>query len=220
MKHLTLIPALFLCSFGCLSLSATESQTVKVQPGEDVTLLCSNFSSSPGQIIWFRLFNGTHPRCISSIFSSIQPASLCSGVENGKLELTSNSSTLFLKIKHVDSSDSGFYFCGYTIKTHPVIVSSTYVQVPEESDGTPPSNLLSFILAGVTVLLILVIIGLIVQNRKLKTADKQEQNPEQSETLDPDDLDYTTVAFQPNVNRREPGPEPVPEPEVIYSATR
>ncbi|XP_008285423.1 T-cell surface glycoprotein CD8 beta chain-like [Stegastes partitus] len=163
MMWCTVGTALLLCSLSCLSLSATESQTVKVQPGEDVTLLCSNFSSSPTQIIWFRLFNGTHPRCISSIFSSIQPASLCSGVENDKFELTSNSSTLFLKLKHVDSSDSGFYFCGYTIRTHPVIVSSAYVQVQEESGESV--SLMSVILSGVTVVLNKIIIGVVVKRR-------------------------------------------------------
>uniref|UniRef100_A0A4W6CWK9 Ig-like domain-containing protein n=1 Tax=Lates calcarifer TaxID=8187 RepID=A0A4W6CWK9_LATCA len=105
------------------------SQTVEVQSGEEATLLCSNFTTSPSQIIWFRLTNRTQPRCISSIYTATDPASLCSGVQEGKYEMRSNISTVFLKMKDVDSSDSGLYFCGYYISRHPVIVSATYLKV-------------------------------------------------------------------------------------------
>uniref|UniRef100_A0A3Q1C5F9 Ig-like domain-containing protein n=1 Tax=Amphiprion ocellaris TaxID=80972 RepID=A0A3Q1C5F9_AMPOC len=131
MMCFTVKTALLLCGLSWIYLSVTECRMVEVQPGEDVTLLCSNFSSSPSQIIWYKLVNGTHPRCISSIFSSTQPASFCSGVEPDRFELTSNSSTLFFKIKQVDLADSGFYFCGFYYKTHPVIVNSTYLQVQD-----------------------------------------------------------------------------------------
>uniref|UniRef100_A0A4W6D5H2 Ig-like domain-containing protein n=1 Tax=Lates calcarifer TaxID=8187 RepID=A0A4W6D5H2_LATCA len=114
-------------SHGCISVS--ESQTVEVQSGEEATLLCSNFTTSPSQIIWFRLTNRTQPRCISSIYTATDPASLCSGVQEGKYEMRSNISTVFLKMKDVDSSDSGLYFCGYYISRHPVIVSATYLKV-------------------------------------------------------------------------------------------
>uniref|UniRef100_A0A4W6BHX3 Ig-like domain-containing protein n=1 Tax=Lates calcarifer TaxID=8187 RepID=A0A4W6BHX3_LATCA len=112
-----------------ISISVSESQTVEVQSGEEATLLCSNFTTSPSQIIWFRLTNRTQPRCISSIYTATDPASLCSGVQEGKYEMRSNISTVFLKMKDVDSSDSGLYFCGYYISRHPVIVSATYLKV-------------------------------------------------------------------------------------------
>uniref|UniRef100_A0A8C4DW55 Ig-like domain-containing protein n=1 Tax=Dicentrarchus labrax TaxID=13489 RepID=A0A8C4DW55_DICLA len=105
------------------------SQTVEVQPGEDVTLLCSNFSSSPTQTVWFTLVNRTQPRCISSMYSSTEPASLCNGVEKGKFEMSSNISTVFLKIKRTDVSDSGLYFCGFNMNRYSVLVSATYLKV-------------------------------------------------------------------------------------------
>uniref|UniRef100_A0A3Q0RC18 Ig-like domain-containing protein n=1 Tax=Amphilophus citrinellus TaxID=61819 RepID=A0A3Q0RC18_AMPCI len=128
------ITALLLCSLSWISLS--ETQTVKIQPGEDVTLLCSNFSSSPTQTVWFRLVNQTQPRCISSIYKPDEPASFCNGVERKKFEVTSNILTIFLKIKHVDLSDSGLYFCGFYVTRNPVIVSSTYLKVKGKNDVT------------------------------------------------------------------------------------
>ncbi|GLD65097.1 uncharacterized protein AKAME5_002930600 [Lates japonicus] len=89
---LALIAALLVCSLSCISVS--ESQTVEVQSGEEATLLCSNFSTSPSQIIWFRLTNRTQPRCISSIYTATDPASP-SGVQEGKYEMRSNISTVF-----------------------------------------------------------------------------------------------------------------------------
>ncbi|KAK2900177.1 hypothetical protein Q8A73_013306 [Channa argus] len=70
--------------------SRSESHYVEVQSEADVTLLCSNYSSSPSQIIWFKLVNKTQPQCISSMYSSAEPAKFCSGAEKGKFELTSN----------------------------------------------------------------------------------------------------------------------------------
>ncbi len=114
---------------GWISVSGSESQTVEVQPGEEVTLLCSNFSSSPSQITWFRMVNKTQPQCISFMFNSIDPASSCDGVESGKFEMRSNMSAVFLDIRHTDLSDSGLYFCGWSINRNSVIVGATYLKV-------------------------------------------------------------------------------------------
>uniref|UniRef100_A0A3B4GS09 Immunoglobulin domain-containing protein n=1 Tax=Pundamilia nyererei TaxID=303518 RepID=A0A3B4GS09_9CICH len=152
-------------------ISRSDSQTVEVQPGKNATLLCSNFSSFPTHTIWFRLVNQTSPICISSIYNFAQPSVLCNGVEHEKVELTSNISTIFLKIKQVDLSDSGLYFCGYYTNGHPVIVNSTYLKVQGGADET--TNLTSLILTAVTVVLTKVIICLVIKMR-LQTGTVQE----------------------------------------------
>ena len=118
-----------LCVSGWISVSGSESQTVEVQSGEDVTLLCSNFSSAFTQIIWFRVVSRSQPHCVSSMFKPFEPATYCEGFQTGKFDVRSNISTLFLKIKQVNSSDSGLYFCGYYISKNPIIMDSTYLQV-------------------------------------------------------------------------------------------
>lgn len=115
-------------------ISLLQSQTVEVQPGGDATLLCSNFSSSSTQIIWFRLVNQTQAHCILSIYIPTDPVSFCNGIRHGKFEVTSNISTVFLKIKHTDLFDSGFYFCGFYFGRHQVIVNSTFLKVHGKND--------------------------------------------------------------------------------------
>ncbi|KAL7374510.1 hypothetical protein ABVT39_001997 [Epinephelus coioides] len=156
-----------LCSLSWISVSVSESHTVEVQPGEEVTLLCSNFSSSPTQTVWFTLANRTQPRCISRMYSSVEPASFCSGAESGKYEMTSNISTVFLKIKHVDISDSALYFCGFYMSRYSVIVNATFLKVQEEPGEI--TNLMSVILSGVTVVLTKVIICLVIKMMQHQT---------------------------------------------------
>lgn len=107
---------------------------MEVQAGENATLLCSNFSSFPSHTVWFRLVNRTSPVCISSIYSFGKPGSFCNGVEPGKTEVTSNISMIFLKVKHVDLSDSGLYFCGFYTRGYPVVVNLTYLNVQGKND--------------------------------------------------------------------------------------
>lgn len=118
----------FLCVSGWICVSS-ESQTVDVSPGEEVTLLCSNFSSAVTQIMWFRVVKRSKPRCVSHMFDPLKPASFCEGFKNENVEMTSNLSTISLKIKQVNVSDSGLYFCGYKIHSQPLIVEATYLDV-------------------------------------------------------------------------------------------
>ncbi|XP_055362939.1 uncharacterized protein LOC129603812 isoform X2 [Betta splendens] len=166
-KHLyskmkaTIITPLLLCGLSYVSVSDSEFRTVDIRSGVNLSLLCSNFSSSPTQIIWFKLYNRTQPRCISYMYSANEPASFCGQHEQSKFEATSNVSTLFFKIKHVDASDSGLYFCGYYINKHSVIVSSTYLHVQEESGEE--TTLMTLILSTVTVVVTKVIVVLVVR---------------------------------------------------------
>ena len=114
---------------GWISVSGSESHTAEHQPGDEVTLLCSNLATSPTQTDWFRVVNRTKPHCISSMYGSDGDVSFCDGFQNGKFEMSSNVSTVSLKIKRVDSSDSGLYFCGFYVNTHTVISTATYLNV-------------------------------------------------------------------------------------------
>ncbi|XP_037614597.1 uncharacterized protein LOC119481571 [Sebastes umbrosus] len=232
MKIFTLITALALCSFSWISVSGSESQTVEFKTLEEVTLTCSNMSSYGSMTSWVRLVDGTKASCITVMFDAKSDVKYCDGVQNWKFEMSSNTSTLFLKIKHVDLSDSGQYFCGFYSSGHPtfseiytlniketdLFINETHDDVDsqcsqcEMSDGT--AKLTSMILGGLTVFLVAVIIGLVVKVRKLQTADGEEQNPEQRENVDSDELNYAAVTFQPKAKRRQP------EPNVIYAATR
>ncbi|XP_075943008.1 uncharacterized protein LOC142945954 [Anarhichas minor] len=197
MKNFTLITALSLCSFCWMSVSVSQCQTVEVQAGGEVTLLSANTSTYDAMSFWFRLVNRSKASCISVMFNSVSKASYCEGFENGKFETTTNITTLSLKIIEVDLSDSGLYFCGVyaaarlTFNVIHLNVEETDLFIPLEGSGEPhddgdskckTTKLTSVILAGLTVLLVTVIIGLAVKVRKLQTAASEEQ--QQRENLD------------------------------------
>uniref|UniRef100_A0A8D0AQF8 Ig-like domain-containing protein n=1 Tax=Sander lucioperca TaxID=283035 RepID=A0A8D0AQF8_SANLU len=233
MRSFTLITALLLCSLSWISVSASESHTVEVQSGGDVTLMCSNISSVRTTTEWFRVINRKKLSCVSSMNPYDSNASFCGGFQNG-FEMSSNISTVFLKIKRVDLSDSGLYFCGFYIGRHTVIVNATYLKVQdchstinlEESDGM--TNLVIVILG---VFLNIVIIVLAVKIRKLQTAVDEELQPERNEVnpaltyincdLGSDELNYAALNFQAKPKRsRRPASERELEPHVVYAATR
>uniref|UniRef100_A0A3B4ZQL3 Ig-like domain-containing protein n=1 Tax=Stegastes partitus TaxID=144197 RepID=A0A3B4ZQL3_9TELE len=196
----------------------SESYSVKVQSGKDVTLMCSNISTTSTQTDWFRVVNRTKPSCISSMYNADTNGSLCDGFQNGKFEMSSNVTTVFLKIKRVDVSDIGLYFCGFYIREHTVISTSVnliYVLVVDKPDRT--THLMSVILGGVTAGLTIVVIVLAVQIWKLqKGTDGLEPF-----NLRSDDLNYAAVTFQARSKRsRRPAPVRAVEPHVVYAATR
>uniref|UniRef100_A0A3B4ZSW8 Ig-like domain-containing protein n=1 Tax=Stegastes partitus TaxID=144197 RepID=A0A3B4ZSW8_9TELE len=197
--NFTFIAAVSLC---WISVLGSESQTKEVKPGEDVTLRCSNISKSECVTFWFRLDNRATVDCISVMIRSSGKPTYYDGFKGGKFEMSSNISTISLKIKQVDSSDSGQYFCGF-YESPRLLFSVTHLKVAENSDGV--AKLMCFILAGFTVLLFLVIVELhcltfICFSLLLN--------------LGSDDQNYATVTFRPKVRRREQ------ETNVIYAATR
>ncbi|XP_033992300.1 uncharacterized protein LOC117487751 isoform X3 [Trematomus bernacchii] len=194
MESFTLIAAVLLCSLSWIS--ASVSQTVEVQPGEEVTLLCPNVSIHPTQSDWFRVFNRAKPSCVSSIYGAGGEASYCDGYQHGKFEMSSNLTTVFLKINQVDISDSGLYFCGLYIGTSTVISSAIQLNVE-------------------------VVIVLAVKIRKLQRDANEESQPKRPQNMCSDELNYAALSFQakPKISRR-PASERELEPNVVYAATR
>uniref|UniRef100_I3IYY2 Ig-like domain-containing protein n=1 Tax=Oreochromis niloticus TaxID=8128 RepID=I3IYY2_ORENI len=177
MGNVTFVTGLLLFSLGWFSVS--DSQTLEVKSGEEVTLLCSNFSSSPTLISWFRVTKRAKLTCIASMFKPHEPASFCTGFQSEKFQMSTNISTVFLKIKQVDLLDSGLYFCGFRMSYQPVIVEATNVEVQGVLDGLP--KVMSMILGALTVILFVAIICLALQIKRLKKAivtnlDTDERN--------------------------------------------
>uniref|UniRef100_A0A3Q1J859 Immunoglobulin domain-containing protein n=1 Tax=Anabas testudineus TaxID=64144 RepID=A0A3Q1J859_ANATE len=222
MVNFTLMTAMILCSFSWISVSGSHSVTI--QPGEDVTLLCPNVSNYDAVSFWFRLINGSQARCISVMITSKTEVEFCGGFQNKKYEISSNITVLFLKIKQVDLSDSGLYFCGFYAHGRPIFsVKHLNVEGSDEAQNDMESKqkdefdtiwLISMILGALTFFLLVVIVGLVVQIGKLQTAHKEEQRLEQLQNPHLEDLNYAAVAFRPKAKQRQM------EPNVIYSATR
>ncbi|XP_036968780.1 uncharacterized protein LOC119027560 [Acanthopagrus latus] len=225
MKNFTLIAALSLCSISWISASVSQYQTVEAQPGEEVTLQCNYINTYKTQTFWSRLVNRTEISCVVVTFTYGGKGTVCDGYEKGKFEMKSNVYTLFLNIKKVDSSDAGLYYCGYFMGGIPILtpirlkVNGSDEPHDDDREGERESDgiamLTSVILGVLTVVLVLVVVGLVVKVRKLQTAVKEDQNPEQRENVGhDDDVNYAAVTIRPKAKRREQ------EPNVIYASTR
>ena len=104
---------------GWISASVSQYQTVEAQPGEEVTLQCSNISKFDTQTFWSRLVNRTKINCVVVMFNYKGGNKLCGGYEREKFEMKSNMSSVFLNIRGVDSPDAGLYYCGFFIDGTP-----------------------------------------------------------------------------------------------------
>ncbi|KAM8746979.1 uncharacterized protein AB9X84_015139 isoform 1-T3 [Acanthopagrus schlegelii] len=218
MMNLTSMTAL-LSAFSWISVSVAEFHTVESQPGEEVTLLCSNFTRFPIHIYWFKLSNSSNISCISTMMTSDGNTSFCDGFQNGKFNMSSNTTTLFLRIKEVELSDSGLYFCGFYSNSNSAIFSATYLKVQGTFDGI--ENLMSVVLGAVIIVLVVVVISLAVQIRKHHTVHKEGLNPQHSENLTSNDLTYAALSFHPKAkSSRGPPAEQQLESNVVYAATR
>ncbi|XP_010784528.1 uncharacterized protein [Notothenia coriiceps] len=206
MESFTLIAAVLLCSLSWISASSNRT----VQPGEEVTLLCPNIYGAGGE------------------------ASYCDGYQHETFEMSSNLTTVFLKIKQVDISDSGLYFCGF-YKGAGTVISSA-IQLNVEGNGESDYNehdfetkkepdemtyLMSLILGCLAFLLTIVIIVLAVKIRKLQRDANEESQTKRPQNMCSDELNYVALSFQAKPKRsRRPASERELEPNVVYAATR
>ncbi|XP_047448406.1 uncharacterized protein LOC125012472 [Mugil cephalus] len=204
-----LITAFSLCSLCWFSVSGSEVQTIDIQSGQNVTLTCPNVNQYDTVIMWFRVVDQTSDGYICTMDPSGKVTTTSDQFRNEKYETSSNSSSVFLTIKSVDSSDSGLYVCGI-IRAGNLLLSRTHLKIHESDEMV---KLVSVGLGGLAVVLVMVIFGLVVQIMKLKKA-QEEQNPGQSQTCGSDDLIHGAVTFQKRAKRREP------EPSTIYASTR
>uniref|UniRef100_A0A3Q4GYI7 Immunoglobulin domain-containing protein n=1 Tax=Neolamprologus brichardi TaxID=32507 RepID=A0A3Q4GYI7_NEOBR len=192
MRSFVLSTALFLSSLSWISVSGFEFQTVEVQLDEEVTLKCSNISSHPSQTDWFKVINRTKPSCIAAMYGSQGKASFCDGFRNGKFNMSSNNTSVFLKITQVDLSDVGLYFCGFYVNKHTVISNAVELRIQGKLVGR--NFLFQFI-------------------RKPQTG-KCGYNFS-------DDLNYAAMSFQTKLKRsRRPATHRELESHVVYAATR
>ncbi|KAL4006415.1 heparosan-N-sulfate-glucuronate 5-epimerase [Sarotherodon galilaeus] len=213
-----------------ISVSGSEFQTVEVQLGEEVTLKCSNISSHPTQTDWFKVINRTKPSCIAAMYGSQGKASFCDGFQNGKFNMSSNNTSVFLKITQVDLSDVGLYFCGFYVNKHTVISNAVELRIQggetneeedfkTEKESGRMTHLISTILGGLAGLLTIVVIILVLKIWKLQKVAEQE--PKINKNMSSDDLNYAALNFQKKVQRnRRPVTQREVEPHVVYAATR
>lgn len=131
-------------------MSVCQFHTVSVRPAEDVTLMCSNISKRVSNIFWFKMNSSPNASRISSMFSAEANVSLFDGFHFSKYNMTSNTTNLFLKIKEVNFSDSGLYFCGEYIETKgatvPAGFTATYLEVEGKMDVIDAAFSISFVL--------------------------------------------------------------------------
>ncbi|CAI5672361.1 unnamed protein product [Oreochromis niloticus] len=219
---MNVITALALSCFCWIAVSGSEFQTSEVQAGENVTLQCTNTSKKDVTTFWFRLVNGTTVNSIAVMAATSVKHN--AGFQPGKFEMTKNTSALFLKIKQVDVSDSGLYFCGFLSEGR---LNLSVMQLKVGDTDEPQDDmdciskqahevakLTSVTLGVLSVFLLMLITGLVVQNMKLQTANKEEQNPDHSTNHGSDEVNYAAVTVRPKPKRREI------EPNVIYASTR
>uniref|UniRef100_A0A3B4H1M5 Uncharacterized LOC102211864 n=1 Tax=Pundamilia nyererei TaxID=303518 RepID=A0A3B4H1M5_9CICH len=221
---------------GWISVSLAQFYTVAVEPGQEIKLQCSNFSSFATHIFWFRLADRLNASRISFMPTANSRATFYDGFQDTKFKMTSNTSVLFLEIKQLDPSDSGLYFCGELHMGRPSVFTATYLKVQGKiaeypicatffvvdillADGL--TNLSTVILGSLTVFLLLVIIGLVVSIRKLHTAMlKIDFKHFPLQNAESDAMNYAALSFHTRTNMRRPAPQRELEPNVLYAATR
>ncbi|XP_027893846.1 uncharacterized protein LOC114157184 [Xiphophorus couchianus] len=211
-----------LSSFSWICVSGFRFHTAVAQPGEEVTLRCSNMSTYRSQVFWFKLDDGPLG-CISAMLNAESALTSYDPFQPDKFAMTSDSTNVSLRIRPLDANDSGLYFCGYYFDAFPAVFTATYLKVEgvsvdssEEPDG--PEHLLNWILGGIVIFLIIVIVGFIVKIRILYADRKTLQH---QENLDSHIMNYAALSFPPKTkSNRSPVAERDLGTNVLYAATR
>uniref|UniRef100_A0A3Q3AP84 Immunoglobulin domain-containing protein n=1 Tax=Kryptolebias marmoratus TaxID=37003 RepID=A0A3Q3AP84_KRYMA len=149
---------------GWILVSVSGSHFVKVQPGEDVTLNSSIMTTADSVKVWFRLDNRNMTNCIAIMINKDPSVNYCEGNPNGTFKMSLTTSTVSLQIKKVNSSDSGWYFCVFYTNTF--LFNVTYLHVNETWDDS-----IKFCIglrSGLSALLLIIIVGLVVEIKKLQ----------------------------------------------------
>ncbi|XP_030018381.1 uncharacterized protein LOC115438735 [Sphaeramia orbicularis] len=210
MINFSLVTFLLFCF---TSVIFSQLYTVDIQPGEEITLQCTNYTILTTHIYWFQMTHRFNASCISWMMTSNDNVSFCEGfqTEKEKYEMASNMSNIFLTINNVDLSDTGLYFCGEKRNDGKAIMASAIYLNVQDPDSKLPV-FISVILCCVIIFLIVVIIVLL---NKIRTVHNEEHNPQHREDLNSEALNYAALNIrpQPRRNRQE-------EPNVIYAATR
>uniref|UniRef100_A0A3P9BG36 Ig-like domain-containing protein n=1 Tax=Maylandia zebra TaxID=106582 RepID=A0A3P9BG36_9CICH len=215
---------------GWIFVSGSEVHTVTVQPGEDVTLQCSNISTSPTHTEWFRVIDTTKTSCISSMFGFHSQASFCAGFKNEKFKMSSSVTSVFLKITQVGLSDVGLYFCGFYMDVHIIISNAVELRfegklsLPEmfqcnffaESERMiHPMNIIPGSLTGLLIILVIILV------LKIKTPQTGKVAFKRQFLWFSDDLNYAAMSIQTKLKRsRRPATHRELESHVVYAATR
>nr|XP_046237510.1 uncharacterized protein LOC124054979 [Scatophagus argus] len=227
MMSFTLVASI-LYSLSWISVSLSEYQTVEAQPGEEVTLRITNMTKYETSIFWFKLVNRTNASCISAMFKTT--VEFCDGYDSRRFEMSSNISTVSLKIKHVDSSDSGLYFCGFFNSGKSLFsvirLNVKDAELDDEVDSNTQrepdrtGNIMNVTLGSLTVFLMMAVIVLAVKIQQLQKAAAGDLHLARNKNLDFDNLNCAAFKFLPEKRNEKPASEKQVETHVVYSISR
>uniref|UniRef100_A0A4W6BPN7 Immunoglobulin V-set domain-containing protein n=1 Tax=Lates calcarifer TaxID=8187 RepID=A0A4W6BPN7_LATCA len=120
-------PLLSLSLYLCSSY-LSESQTVKAQSGQESNCCAKDNQRSSCDVLAQSGQQDQYELYLSYVRSDSK-AEYCDGYEAGNFQMRSNSSTVYLKIKQVNVSDSGQYFCGFYTNGRVTFTESQYLNL-------------------------------------------------------------------------------------------
>ncbi|XP_014062320.2 uncharacterized protein isoform X1 [Salmo salar] len=214
----TFLQALLLYGLSLVSVLVSQSQTMVVRTGDNITLQCSNVTTVVGHTAWFKQVNGSEPVCISSMYGFNSTPDLHNGFQRRHFEIFSNNTTIFLKITKVEIADCGLYFCGLFPYNHMFFVNATVLKVKghcngtislvgQDDDGTMYLLPLVMILAVLTAVLLIVILILVLKIRQDTNRHNTGPDPQRlqhnDQNQDPDTLNYAALNFTSTKRKME-----------------